>query len=158
MTITICIPGLEKLADALMRMAEKDGMPESRREPATTATVAGTQMPAPGIPAQPPVAQQPGYQAPPVTPAVPTAPQAPSSIPQPAALAQQAAPQVQVPTSQKEYTLDELATAAMGLMDSGRQADLLGLLQSFGVEALPALPKGQYGAFATALRGMGAQI
>ena len=155
MTITICIPGLEKLADALMRMAEKDGAPGSGRTPETTAA-AGTQMPAPSIPAQPPVAQQPGYQAPPVTPAVPTAPQAPSSIPQPAAPAQQAAPQV--PTSPKEYTLDELATAAMGLMDSGRQADLLGLLQSFGVEALPALPKGQYGAFATALRGMGAQI
>lgn len=150
MTITICIPGLEKLADALMRMAEKDGAPESGRTPETTAA-AGTQMPAPSIPAQ-----QPGYQAPPVTPAVPTVPQAPSSIPQPTAPAQQAAPQV--PTSPKEYTLDELATAAMGLMDSGRQADLLGLLQSFGVEALPALPKGQYGAFATALRGMGAQI
>ena len=157
MTITICIPGLEKLADALMRMAEKDGTPESGRETAATATAAGTQMPAPSIPAQPPVAQQPGYQAPPVTPAVPAAPQASPVTPAvPTAPVQQAAPQV--PTSQKEYTLDELATAAMGLMDSGRQADLLGLLQSFGVEALPALPKGQYGAFATALRGMGAQI
>lgn len=46
----------------------------------------------------------------------------------------------------------------MTLMDSGRQADLQGLLKTFGVEALPALPKEQYGAFATALRGMGAQI
>ena len=56
------------------------------------------------------------------------------------------------------YTLDDLARAGMTLRDSGRQADLQGLLKTFGVEALPALPKEQYGAFATALRGMGAQI
>ena len=63
-----------------------------------------------------------------------------------------------VPTTPQAYTLDELARAAMTLMDAGRQVDLQGLLRSFGVEALPALPKEQYGAFATALRGMGAQI
>lgn len=63
-----------------------------------------------------------------------------------------------VPTTPQTYTLDELARAAMTLMDAGRQVDLQGLLRSFGVEALPALPKEQYGAFATALRGMGAQI
>lgn len=64
----------------------------------------------------------------------------------------------QVPTSTASYTLDDLARAAMTLMDSGRQADLQGLLAQFGVEALPALPQAQFGAFATALRGMGAQI
>ena len=63
-----------------------------------------------------------------------------------------------VPTSTVTYTLDDLARAGMTLMDSGRQADLQGLLKTFGVEALPALPKEQYGAFATALRGMGANI
>lgn len=66
--------------------------------------------------------------------------------------------QTAVPTSAVSYTLDDLARAGMTLMDSGRQADLQGLLKTFGVEALPALPKEQYGAFATALRGMGAQI
>jgi hypothetical protein len=54
--------------------------------------------------------------------------------------------------------MDELTNAAVMLMDSGRQADLLNLLAQFGVEALPALPREQYGAFATALRGLGAQI
>ena len=67
-------------------------------------------------------------------------------------------PVVAVPTSTVTYTLDDLARAGMTLMDSGRQADLQGLLKTFGVEALPALPKEQYGAFATALRGMGANI
>nr|DAJ02426.1 MAG TPA: hypothetical protein [Caudoviricetes sp.] len=46
----------------------------------------------------------------------------------------------------------------MTLMDAGRQGDLQQLLARFGVEALPALPPVQYGAFATALREMGAQI
>ena len=81
--------------------------------------------------------------------------QTPASVP----VAQTAAPiQSTVPTSAVSYTLDDLARAGMTLMDSGRQADLQGLLKNFGVEALPALPKEQYGAFATALRGMGAQI
>ena len=81
--------------------------------------------------------------------------QIPVSVP----VARTAAPvQSAVPTSAVSYTLDDLARAGMTLMDSGRQADLQGLLKTFGVDALPALPKEQYGAFATALRGMGAQI
>ncbi len=63
-----------------------------------------------------------------------------------------------VQTSQVSYTMDDLAKAAMTLMDAGRQGELLNLLAQFGVEALPSLPQGQYGAFATALRGLGAQI
>lgn len=66
--------------------------------------------------------------------------------------------QTTVPTTAASYTLDDLARAAMTLMDSGRQGELLGLLGTFGVEALPALPPAQFGAFATALRGLGAQI
>ena len=63
-----------------------------------------------------------------------------------------------IATTERTYSLDELATAAMGLMQQGMQPQLQELLQQFGVIALPELPKGQYGAFATALRGMGAQI
>lgn len=69
-------------------------------------------------------------------------------------------PQMNSPiqTSQVRYTMDDLAKAAMTLMDAGRQGELLNLLAQFGVEALPSLPQEQYGAFATALRGLGAQI
>lgn len=67
-------------------------------------------------------------------------------------------PAAAVPTAQSSYTLDDLARAGMTLMDSGRQGDLFQLLAQFGVDALPALPQAQYGAFATALREMGAQI
>ena len=68
------------------------------------------------------------------------------------------APTQTVPTSAPTYTPDELARAAMTLMDSGRQQELIGLLQSFGVSSLPELKPEQYGPFATALRGMGAEI
>ncbi len=68
------------------------------------------------------------------------------------------APAAPIATTERTYSLDELATAAMGLMQQGMQPQLQELLQQFGVIALPELPKGQYGAFATALRGMGAQI
>ena len=84
-----------------------------------------------------------------------TAPQVQSVTPQ----AQNPVPAASaVPTSQPVYTMDDLSKAAMILMDSGRIADLQQLLASFGVSSLPDLPKDQYGAFATALRGMGAQI
>ncbi len=68
------------------------------------------------------------------------------------------APTQTVSTSAPTYTPDELARAAMTLMDSGRQQELISLLQSFGVSSLPELKPEQYGMFATALRGMGAQI
>lgn len=68
------------------------------------------------------------------------------------------APAAPIATTERTYSLDELATAAMGLMQQSMQPQLQELLQQFGVIALPELPKGQYGAFATALRGMGAQI
>jgi len=63
-----------------------------------------------------------------------------------------------VPTAAATYTLDDIARAAMTLMDSGKQLELQQLLAGYGVEALPMLPQSQYGAFATGLRGLGAQI
>lgn len=97
------------------------------------------------VPAQQPVV--------PVQPAAPIQPTAPAASPVPTAPVPQA-----VPTSTRTYTPDELAKAAMQLMDSGRQNELLELLRQFGTNSIPALQPSQYGAFATALRGMGAQI
>lgn len=84
---------------------------------------------------------------------VPTAPAA-SAAPVPTAPATPAA----VPTSTHTYTPDELAKAAMPLMDAGKQQELIGLVHQFGASSIPELRPEQYGAFATALRGMGAQI
>mgnify|MGYP006911652631 CR=1 FL=1 len=63
-----------------------------------------------------------------------------------------------VPTTTQTYRQDDLARAAMTLMDAGRMNDLQALLAQFGVASLPELPESQRGAFATALRGMGAKI
>ena len=81
-----------------------------------------------------------------------------------------AAPAVELPTPETvteapvtpkaAYTMDELSTAAMPLLDGGKlQQQLVSLLNdTFGVPALPMLPKEQYDAFAAAIREMGAQI
>lgn len=86
-----------------------------------------------------------------------------TQLPVQAMTGKQAAPTQQqpaqtVPTTARTYTLDELASAAMPLIDKGMQQQLQELLAGYGVEALPMLPQEQYGNFATALRGMGAQI
>ena len=86
---------------------------------------------------------------------MPTAPAAPAAPTAPVAPAAPAAP---VPTTQVSYKPDDPARAAMSLMDSGRQPDLISLLGQFGVVSIPDLRPEQYGAFATALRGLGAQI
>lgn len=64
-----------------------------------------------------------------------------------------------LPTTTKQYSLDDLAKAAGQLMDSGKQNDLISLLNNqFKIQALTQLPPKQFGTFATALRGLGAQI
>lgn len=104
-------------------------------------------------PAAAPVAPAVPIQSVPVAPVVPVPTQTPvvQSVPT-------APVQTPVPTTSVTYTPDDLARAAFALMDSGRQQELIGLLQQFGVNAIPELKPEQYGAFATALRGMGAQI
>ena len=63
-----------------------------------------------------------------------------------------------VATTAPAYTLDDLARAAIPLMDAGKQAELVALLERFGVATMPELKPEQYGPFATALRGLGAAI
>ena len=135
--------GLDHLADAIFALAA------AMTQGASAQQAPEQKSETPGMPAQP---------ASPATPAVPATPVAQQAA-APASPAAQTTPTTSaVPTSQQTYSLDDLARAGMTLMDSGRQADLQGLLKQFGVEALPALPQEQYGAFATALRGLGAQI
>lgn len=136
--IMIRVAGLEELTGALNNLAQAMmGAPMKPQMPQTGVQVMGyTQQSQTGQ----------TFQAVPAPGPVPTAP-----VP--------ITPPVQpVPTATHTYTLDELARAAMTLMDAGRQGDLLQMLAGFGVEALPALPPEQYGAFATKLRDMGAQI
>ena len=117
---------------------------EKVEKPVQSAVVAPVAAPvAPTVPIQ-------SVQVTPVVP-VPTQTSVVQSVPT-------APVQAPVPTTSVTYTPDDLARAAFALMDSGRQQELIGLLQQFGVNAIPELKPEQYGAFATALRGMGAQI
>jgi hypothetical protein len=63
-----------------------------------------------------------------------------------------------VPTTATSYTMEQLAVAAQALMDAGRVVELRNLLANFNVPSLTALPKEQYGAFATQLREWGGKI
>lgn len=64
----------------------------------------------------------------------------------------------EVPTQEVTYTTDELANAAVSLMDNGKQEALVALLAEFNVTSLPELKPEQYGLFATKLRELGANI
>lgn len=149
--VTIHIPGLQELAEAIREIAKKDAKPQV----VDTTTNVVTQMPAPMQTQQVPV-QQPVTQVSVQTQQVPV--QQPVQTTQTVVQAPVQMPQQQVQTSTQTYVLDDISKAAMTLMDAGRQQELLLLLNQFGVESLPALPQEQYGAFATALRGMGAHI
>ena len=88
----------------------------------------------------------------------------PMTAPNPAALATPApidtpAYQAGVPVAPgPQYTVDQIMQAGATLMDAGRVDELVNLLHTFGVQAVTDLKPEQMGAFATALRGLGAKI
>jgi len=153
MTMTVVFESYEEMMGFAGKVMGQAPSGKGTSQGPTAGITPETFMPAPIQPA--PVAQ-PAQQVP-VTPRgqqpVPTAPVSP-----PAGQAPATPPVQPVPTTAPSYTLDDLTRAAIPLMDSGRQPELLQLIRSFGVDAMPSLPQAQYGAFATALRGLGAQI
>jgi hypothetical protein len=140
MKIKIDVPELvaavEKLAAAIDKTALNITVPNEGtlnfNMPAGNAPVAAS-APAP--------APTPTPAAPPVTP-MPTA----------------AAPAPAVPVTAPTYTLDQIAKAGANLVDAGKMEQLLALLTKYGVQAVTQLTPDQYGAFATELRALGAQI
>ena len=143
MTIQIEAPdlvaALTQLAAAIHPSAQTLNIPQPQ-VPAPAAPVPV----AVAAPAPVPVAPQP-----PVTgPVVPPAPAVPAAPPAPAV------PVAGAPA----YTLDQLAKAGAALVDAGKMESLMALLAKYGVQAVTQLPPAQYGAFATELRALGAQI
>ena len=143
MEITINVPGLEKLADAVSSLA-------LGKASATTNTVSGMSTgtatvapsPIPGATTQPvmPTASVPVVPANPIMPSTPVPTQVPTS----------AVPQ--------EYTQDQIAVAMTGLSDQGRSADLINILAQFGVSSLVQVPKERYPELVLRLREAGAAI
>lgn len=145
--VTINVPGLKELSEALMQLASAMG-----GKSAQVAGVAIGQV----------VHEQQSAEEVPLGNASSSQQNAPVTVPTPAASDQMPAQPVQtpitVPTSEPTYTREDLSRAAMQLMDKGMQAQLMQLIQSFGVASLMELSPEHYGNFATGLRGMGAQI
>lgn len=105
-----------------------------------------------------PVMSEPNTEAPkiiPLTPAAPTAPVTPPAIPS-APVGTAAVPLAPAPA----ISLEQVAKAGADLISGNpaKMQELVALLQRFGVPAVQALKPDQIGAFATELRGLGAQI
>lgn len=152
MKIKIDVPELvaavEKLAAAIDKTALNITVPNEGtlnfNMPAGNAPVVPAPVqtaPTPAPVAAPASAPAPAPAAPPVTP-MPTA----------------AAPTSAVPVTAPTYTLDQIAKAGANLVDAGKMEQLLALLTKYGVQAVTQLTPDQYGAFATELRALGAQI
>ena len=141
-TINRLISALEKInpksvapAQPTVQAAPSTAESSTPLNAAPTQPVASPVVPVPT--AQPPVTQTPAAQ--PV-----------AEVQQPAA----------IPTSHvaQPYTIEQLQTAMASLVDAGKMEDIRALLSGFGVPSIMGLQPDQYGALATALRGMGAQI
>ena len=63
-----------------------------------------------------------------------------------------------VPTGAHVYTLDQLARAGAALAQAGKMNEALALLAKYGIQTVSQLKPEQYGAFATELRALGAQV
>lgn len=112
--------------------------------------------PAPVVPTAPesaPAAQT-------VAPAPVVQTETPAQVPQVAEPTTAASVDAAVPTSTVQYSEDDLSRAAVGLIekDPGKQATLIELIHSFGVQAIPQVPADKRGEFALRLREMGAEI
>lgn len=84
---------------------------------------------------------------------------APSAAPAPVSNAPVSYPAPNIPLAQPpQYTVDQIMAAGATLMDAGKVNELMGLLHSFGVQAVMDLKPEQLGAFATAMRELGAKI
>ena len=138
--VTINVPGFKELSEALMQLAVAMGGKSVQMDEAAVGQAVHEQQSTEEAPwGNASIPQQNTTGAVP-TPSVPV--QAPAAV----------------PTSEPTYTRDDLSKAAMQLMDKGMQAQLMQLIQSFGVASLMELSPEHYGNFATGLRGMGAQI
>ena len=108
-------------------------------------SVLSADLPKPELTMHTPTACQPtAAPAPVAAPPAPVAPNAPAPAP--------------APMAPPAYSLGQMSRAAAGLMDAGKQQDLIALLARFGVQAMTQLDKAQYGEFAAALQQLGAKL
>ena len=154
MNITVSFDSIEEMKAFALAMTQEGAAEALITTTATApaAPVAPDPVPQPVTPQTP---QAPVQTAPAPTPTTQQAPiqTAPAPIPPNPA---QAMPPVQPAAPQG--VPENLAQAAVQLQDAGRTPDLITLLQKYGVQSMTQLDPSVFGAFATDLRGLGAQI
>ena len=147
MNITVNFDSLEEMKAFAVALIE-EGAAEAIKT-ANQTTPAAPVDPTPTHPTPQPVHPQP-------TPQVPV--QQPQPVPPTQPVQPQPTSQAPVTTSTPQYTLEDLARAAVPLQDAGRGQDLMALLQKYNVMSMTQLDPSVFGAFATDLRALGAQI
>lgn len=159
MKITVEAPDLAasilKLAKAIASGPDPDILTPDEPLPVASYPTAPAPAPAPAAPVSPAPVTPTQTPAPTATP--PVAAPAPTAGPTSAAPGNTPAPTVPV-AGAPTYTLDQISRAGASLVDAGKMQQLLELLGRYGVQAVTQLKPEQYGAFATELRGLGAQI
>lgn len=151
--ITVNVTGLDGLVEALKGLAVRQGtavmdvQAPQIQQPMTPAQAAMQNLTQP----QPIQAPAPQQMAPPVTVPVDQPVQQPMQQPI-------QAPSTGIPTSDVNYTYEQLAVAMSSLVDAGKMDAIRALLNRFNIPSLMQLPKEQYGALANDLRQMGAKL
>lgn len=161
MKITVEAPDLAasilKLAKAIASGPDPDILTPDEPLPVASYPTAPAPAPAPAPAAPVSPAPVTPTQTPAPTATPPVAAPAPTAGQTSAAPGNTPAPTVPV-TGAPTYTLDQISRAGASLVDAGKMQQLLELLGRYGVQAVTQLLPEQYGAFATELRALGAQI
>ena len=163
MTVTVNISGLEPITEALNRLAQamgSGGISAGVRTgiasgiPVPQPAAAGGMMPGggAGFPGSAPSTGGPQAGLPVSQPG--------SVNPQPGQAAGPSPMPGQVPTTAvpQGYSQDQIAVAMTGLVDQGKQPQVMQALAQFGAASLMQVPKEQYPALATQLRMLGANL
>lgn len=178
MKITVEAPDLAasilKLAEAIASgpdpalLIPDEPLPVSAYPATPVAAPAAAPVAAPVAPVAAPVSPAPVNPTPGPAPTTAAPVAAPSPSPTPVTNAPTAGPTSAAPgntpapavpvTGAPAYTLDQISRAGASLVDAGKMQQLLELLGRYGVQAVTQLKPEQYGAFATELRALGAQI
>lgn len=156
--LTIEAPGLttaiNRLADAIAYSRAPATVPSTNPvNPTRAGFAAPAQTDTPAAPTAGPTSAYPSNPYPGQAPAAAPGPVAPAA---PTAAPAQATGVPLAPAPQ--YTVDQIMQAGATLMDAGKVNELMNLLHSFGVQAVTDLKPEQLGAFATAMRELGAKI
>lgn len=165
MTVTVNINGLEAVTEAVNSLARAlgssgvaaaladragSGSPGAQQAPVQVPAAVPPQIPAGGYPGTVPVSPMP-QAGQPAGQGMPGFQAQSGTVPP-------AAGQVPVTAVPQAYTQDQMAVAMTGLVDQGKQPQVMQVLAGFGASSLVQVPKEQYPALATQLRMLGANL